>query len=177
MQYVSAANRVNSTYIVTVKNDKYLVKNKSECYTDFIQKSVRSFEFDCISYAVKSQLLWLLFGQFWRLANDSQVINLTVFLQVTLEVFVKGFILRLQESSEKIYIDKDFPDEYASSESRIALKGAVAEAKANASCGIPKLIQIATNASYSENRRTNKIYYFFDKNASSACRGWEKIFI
>ena len=29
-----------------------------------------------------------------------------------------------EETSEKIYISADFPDEYASSESRIALKGA-----------------------------------------------------
>ena len=37
----------------------------------------------------------------------------------------------------------DFPDEYASSESRIALKGAVAKAKANAAQAVPELIKIA----------------------------------
>lgn len=68
----------------------------------------------------------------------------------------------IQESSEKIYIDKDFPDEYASSESRIALKGAVA--KANATQGIPELIQIATNASYSENTKR--------KHGRDAKLGW-----
>ena len=64
-----------------------------------------------------------------------------------------GKYYEIQENSEKIYIDKDFPDEFSSSESRIALKGAVAKAKANASQGIPELIQIATNASHSENTK------------------------
>lgn len=64
-----------------------------------------------------------------------------------------GKYYEIQESSDKIYIDKDFPDEYAGSESRIALKGAVAKAKANASQGIPELIQIATNVSFSENTK------------------------
>jgi len=64
-----------------------------------------------------------------------------------------GNYYEIQESSNKIYIDKDFPDEYVSSESRIALKGAVAKAKANASQGIPELIQIATNVSFSENTK------------------------
>ena len=64
-----------------------------------------------------------------------------------------GNYYEIQESSDKIYIDKDFPDEYVSSESRIVLKGAVAKAKANASQGIPELIQIATNVSFSENTK------------------------
>ena len=75
-----------------------------------------------------------------------------------------GKYYEIQESSEKIYIDKDFPDEYASSESRIALKGAVAKAKANASQRIPELIQIATNAAYSENTKK--------KHAKDAKLGW-----
>jgi len=75
-----------------------------------------------------------------------------------------GKYYEIQESSEKIYIDKDFPDEYTSSESRIALKGAVAKAKANASQGISELIQIATNASYSENTKK--------KHEKDAKLGW-----
>lgn len=75
-----------------------------------------------------------------------------------------GKYYEIQESSEKIYIDKDFPDEYVSSESRLALKGAVAKAKANASQGIPELIQIATKASYSENTKK--------KHAKDARLGW-----
>ena len=50
-----------------------------------------------------------------------------------------------------LYISKDFPDEYANSESRIQLKGAVAKAKANAAQAIPEMIRIATNPSYKIN--------------------------
>ena len=62
-----------------------------------------------------------------------------------------GRCYEIEESAEKIYIDTDFPDEYANSESRIALKGPVSKAKANASQGIPELVQIATKDSYAEN--------------------------
>lgn len=64
-----------------------------------------------------------------------------------------GEFYEIEETSEKIFISDDFPDEYANSESRIALKGAVAKAKANAAQGIPELIQIARNAEYSENTK------------------------
>lgn len=62
-----------------------------------------------------------------------------------------GRCYEIEESAEKIYIAADFPDEFANSESRIALKGPVSKAKANAVQGIPELIQIATRDSYSEN--------------------------
>ena len=62
-----------------------------------------------------------------------------------------GDFYEIEETSEKIFISDDFPDEYANSESRTALKGAVAKAKANAAQGIPELIQIACNPEYSEN--------------------------
>ncbi|MCM1099638.1 MAG: hypothetical protein NC427_16405, partial [Ruminococcus flavefaciens] len=58
------------------------------------------------------------------------------------EEYLKGYIgncYKIGETSEKIYIPADFPDEYASSENRIALKGAVAKAKANAAQAIPEL--------------------------------------
>lgn len=64
-----------------------------------------------------------------------------------------GEFYEIEETSEKIFISGDLPDEYTSSESRLALKGAVAKAKANAVQGIPELIQIATNAEYSENTK------------------------
>jgi DNA primase large subunit len=70
----------------------------------------------------------------------------------------------IEETSEKIFISTDFPDEYANSESRLALKGAVAKAKANAAQGIPELIQIATNPQYSENTKK--------KHESDAKYGW-----
>ena len=64
-----------------------------------------------------------------------------------------GKYYEIEESSEMIYIASDFPDEYANSESRIALKGPVAKAKANAAQGIPELIQMATNKFFSENTK------------------------
>ena len=59
---------------------------------------------------------------------------------------------------------KDFPDEYANSESRIQLKGAVAKAKANASQAIPEMIRIATNPSYKINIKK--------KHENDAKYGW-----
>ena len=54
-----------------------------------------------------------------------------------------GDCYEISACSEKIYIAADFPDEYANSESRIALKGARKKAKANAVQGIPEMIKIA----------------------------------
>ena len=62
-----------------------------------------------------------------------------------------GDVYEIAETSEKIYISGDFPDEYAGSQSRIVLKGAAAKAKANAVQGIPELIQNASNREYSPN--------------------------
>jgi len=75
-----------------------------------------------------------------------------------------GQCYEIEESAEKIYIDTDFPDEFANSESRIALKGPVSKAKANASQGIPELIQIATKDSFSENDK--------EKHKKDAKLGW-----
>lgn len=72
------------------------------------------------------------------------------------EAYLKEYVeefYEIAETSEKIFISTDFPDEYVNSESRIALKGAVAKAKANAVQGIPELIQIATNREFSENTK------------------------
>lgn len=75
-----------------------------------------------------------------------------------------GQYYEIEESAEKIYIDVDFPDEFANSESRIALKGPVSKAKANASQGIPELIQIATKDSFEENDK--------EKHKKDAKLGW-----
>ena len=75
-----------------------------------------------------------------------------------------GKFYEISETSEKIFISSSFPDEYVGSESRIALKGAVAKAKANAVQGIPELIQIATNGEYSENIK--------EKHEKDAKYGW-----
>lgn len=72
------------------------------------------------------------------------------------EEYLKEYIgefYEIEETSDKVFISSNFPDEYVSSESRLALKGAVAKAKANAVQGIPELIRIATNKEYSENTK------------------------
>lgn len=80
-----------------------------------------------------------------------------------LKEYVQEFY-EIAETSEKIFISTDFPDEYANSESRMALKGAVAKAKANAAQGIPELIQIATNQNFSKNTKK--------KHQKTARYGW-----
>lgn len=77
-----------------------------------------------------------------------------------IEEYLKQYVgefYEIIETSEKIFIASDFPDEYANAESRMALKGAAAKAKANASQGIPELIQIATNSEYSQNRKKSHV--------------------
>lgn len=84
-----------------------------------------------------------------------------------IEEYLKEYVgkcYEIAETAEKIYIDEDFPDEYANSESRIVLKGAVAKAKANAVQGIPELIQIATDEHFSENIK--------EKHKRDAKYGW-----
>ncbi len=83
------------------------------------------------------------------------------------EEYLKEYIgdfYEIEETSEKIYISADFPDEYTSSESRIALKGAVAKAKANAAQAIPELIRIAANPKHEANRK--------EKHKTDAVYGW-----
>lgn len=83
------------------------------------------------------------------------------------EAFLKEYIgefYEIEETAEKIFISSDFPDEFANSEYRIRLKGAVSKAKANASQAVPELIQIASNRRFSENRKT--------KHRSDAKLGW-----
>ncbi len=75
-----------------------------------------------------------------------------------------GKFYKIAETSEKIFVSSNFPDEYAGSESRIALKGAVAKAKANAAQGIPELIEIAEKGEYSENTKK--------KHEKNAKYGW-----
>jgi len=75
-----------------------------------------------------------------------------------------GEFYEIEETCEKVYISKDFPDEFANSESRIVLKGAVAKAKANASQAIPELIRIATNPKHSDNTK--------EKHKQDAKYGW-----
>lgn len=54
------------------------------------------------------------------------------------------------ETSERIYIGSDFPDEFCHSKDTKVLKGTNAKAKANAAQAINELIQIASNKSSAE---------------------------
>ena len=83
------------------------------------------------------------------------------------EQFLKEYVgefYEIEETCEKVYISKDFPDEFANSESRILLIGAAAKAKANASQAIPELIRIATNPKHSDNTK--------EKHKQDAKYGW-----
>ncbi len=64
-----------------------------------------------------------------------------------------GEFYEIAETAEKIFISSKFPDEYVGSESRIALRGAAAKAKANAGQGIPELIRTAVKEKYQENTK------------------------
>lgn len=83
------------------------------------------------------------------------------------EEYLKEYIgkyYEITETSEKIYIGADFPDEFCHSMDKINLKGANEKAKANMTSVIGELIQIATNkASYKD---------FDNKHKSKAKLGW-----
>lgn len=80
-----------------------------------------------------------------------------------LETYIGNFY-KIGETAEIIYIGNQLPDEYTGSESRKALMGANAKAKANAATAIPELIQIATNPSFQENLKS--------KHEKDAKYGW-----
>ena len=58
-----------------------------------------------------------------------------------------GECYEIVETAEKVYIGKEFPDEFTHAKDRLILKGPNAKAKANASQAVGELIQIATNKS------------------------------
>ena len=59
--------------------------------------------------------------------------------------FIGDIYYIAENNNEEIYIGRDLPSEYTGSIYTKHLKGTVAKAKANASVGIPQLIEIATN--------------------------------
>lgn len=59
--------------------------------------------------------------------------------------FIGDIYYIAENNNEEIYIGRDLPSEYTGSIYTKHLKGMVAKAKANASVGIPQLIEIATN--------------------------------
>lgn len=68
------------------------------------------------------------------------------------------------ETSEKIYIGTDFPDEFSGSKDTKELRGAWAKAKANSVQGLEEIIQIADNRSFSPN--------YEEKHGKDAKYGW-----
>ena len=75
-----------------------------------------------------------------------------------------GKYFEIAETSEKIYIGSDFPDEFSHSKDTKGLKGANMKAKANITPAIGELIQIATNkAEYPD---------FNSKHGAKAKFGW-----
>ena len=83
------------------------------------------------------------------------------------EKYLKEYIgkyFELTETSEKIYIGSDFPDEFSHSNDTKRLKGANTKAKANMTSAIGELIQIATEkAQYPD---------YNNKHGEKAKLGW-----
>lgn len=77
-----------------------------------------------------------------------------------------GNCYEIELAAEKIYIGNEFPEEFTESESRKALMGANAKAKANSATIIPELIQIAENPQYEKNRDEA------GKHIKNAKNGW-----
>ena len=80
-----------------------------------------------------------------------------------LREYVKKYY-EIEAYSDKIYIGKDFPDEFAHSRDSEKLSGANAKAKANAAQAIGELIRTATNKSMSEDHE--------NKHGTRAQNGW-----
>ena len=83
------------------------------------------------------------------------------------EQYLKKYIgeyFEITETSEKIYIGSDFPDEFSHSKDTKGLKGSNMKAKANIATVIRELIQIATDkAEYPD---------FNNKHGAKAKYGW-----
>ena len=70
-----------------------------------------------------------------------------------IESFLKEYVGRyyeISETAEKIFIGKDFPDEFTHGKDKTVLKGPNFKAKANAAQAVGDLIQIATNKAGSQ---------------------------
>lgn len=74
-----------------------------------------------------------------------------------------GYCYEIAETAEKVYIGKEFPDEFAHAKDKTMLKGP--NAKANASQAVGELIQIATNKSgapdYNEKHKKKARYGWY----------------
>ena len=68
-----------------------------------------------------------------------------------LEEYV-GDVYTIAETKDIIYIGADLPDEYTGSKYTKSLKGGNAKAKANATQGLPEMMEIAVGKHFRENR-------------------------
>ena len=75
-----------------------------------------------------------------------------------------GDFYEVSETADIIYIGKDLTEEFTGSESRVALMGTSAKAKANSATAIPELIQIASNPHWEKNKK--------EKHEKRAKYGW-----
>ena len=75
-----------------------------------------------------------------------------------------GEIVEVAESEDRIYIERDFPDEFSGSVYTRSLRGNRAKAKANLVGGIKELLEIATSKRWSTNYKK--------KHRKNAENGW-----
>ncbi|MCD7807691.1 MAG: hypothetical protein LUH19_10210 [Lachnospiraceae bacterium] len=77
-----------------------------------------------------------------------------------------GLFFEITETSEKVYIGSDFPDEFSHSNDTKELRGANVKAKANMISAIGELVQIADD----------KVKYpdFSEKHGAKARLGWHR---
>lgn len=75
-----------------------------------------------------------------------------------------GKFYEIAETKDIVYIGKELPDEYTGSKYTYSLKGANAKAKANASQGIPEMLEIANGKHFKEN--------IGKKHSKNAANGW-----
>ena len=75
-----------------------------------------------------------------------------------------GEIYTIEDTRDMVYIGPDLPDEYAHSKYTKILKGTNAKAKANATQGLPEIIEIAQKKEYYANTK--------EKHIKDAKYGW-----
>ena len=75
-----------------------------------------------------------------------------------------GEFYEIADTNDIVYIGKDFPDEYSGSNDTARLQGTLAKAKANATQGLPRLIETAVNKRFKEN--------LAQKHEKDASMGW-----
>lgn len=77
---------------------------------------------------------------------------------------IVGDVYTITETKDVVYIGSDLPDEYTGSEYTKSLRGGNAKAKANATQGIPEMVEIAIGKHFRENKG--------EKHHWNARHGW-----